>query len=262
MGRTIDGKPIFTMACYYVDGLLIDTGPYHVADEIDSAFASFPVQTIVNTHHHEDHIGNNRVFQEKLGLGPALAHPRAVPRILETDYWAPSLLAYQQLAWGTPPPSRAIPIGSKVDTSRYSFQVIDTPGHSDDHITLLEPENGWLFGGDLFIKEELSTLRWDEDVNSMLESLHKLLNYSFETIFCSSGRVVKNAREAVEGKIAYWEAIGERVQQLDAKGIAPEVIREQVLGKESALFIPTEGAFGKINLVLSFLGRQKPILYK
>jgi glyoxylase-like metal-dependent hydrolase (beta-lactamase superfamily II) len=68
MGRLIDGQPVYTMASYYIDGLLIDTGPVHVADEIEAAFADFPIEQIVNTHHHEDHIGNNIVFQQKRGI--------------------------------------------------------------------------------------------------------------------------------------------------------------------------------------------------
>ncbi|MEQ8174835.1 MAG: MBL fold metallo-hydrolase [Syntrophomonadaceae bacterium] len=253
MGRLINGKPFYTMSCYLVDGLLIDTGPFHVAVEIEQAFASYPVRQIVNTHHHEDHISNNIVFQEKLGIGPALAHELAVPLIKNPEIWTSRLRHYQHLAWGVPPASDAVVIGPEVTTERFRFQVLHIPGHSDDHIALLEPEKGWLFSGDLFISEKLSTLRSDENANEILDSMHMLLQREFSTLFCASGRVVKNAHRAIEAKILYWEDLKKQVLNLHHQGVSPEQIREQLLGEESSLYGPSEGDFGKINLIKSLL---------
>lgn len=151
MTRTIAGRPVHVTACYYLDGLLIDTGIVQAAKEVEKTLTPFPVHTIVNTHHHEDHIGNNALFQKRLGVGPALAHPMAVPHIINADSWAKKMRLYRRVANGTPPPSQAREIGTEVVTERYSFQVIHTPGHTDGHISLLETKQGWLFTGDLFI---------------------------------------------------------------------------------------------------------------
>lgn len=253
MGRLIDGKPIYTMACYYVDGLLIDTGPTHVADEIVSAFADYPVKIIVNTHHHEDHIGNNIIFQQKLGVRSTYAHILAVPLIADPTLWTGRLRAYQHLAWGEPPASQVLPLADRIKTNRYEFKIIHTPGHSPDHICLLETNQGWLFSGDIFVREKVPTLRSDENVIEMLSSLHKLLGYDFSTLFCSSGLVVTDARNAVKRKIDYWEDLLDKVQALHQQGIEPDEIREKVLGRETVLYGPTEGDFGKINLVMSLL---------
>ncbi len=253
MGRLIDGRPVYTMASYYIDGLLIDTGPVHVADEIEAAFADFPVELIVNTHHHEDHIGNNMVFQQKRGVQNIFAHPLAVPLIETPGLWTGRLRSYQHFAWGDPPPSIVLPLEAVIKTKRYAFQIIHTPGHSPDHICLLEPQQGWLFAGDVFVREKVPTLRSDENVTDMLASLHKLLQYEFSTLYCSSGTVVSNAKAALERKIAYWEELGEKVIKLYEEGIEPEEIRERLLGKETVLYEPTEGDFGKINLINSFI---------
>ncbi|MBO8158394.1 MBL fold metallo-hydrolase [Thermosyntropha sp.] len=254
MARLFEGKPVYTMACYYVDGLLIDTGPVHVSDEIEEAFKDLPVNIIVNTHHHEDHIGNNIVFQQKRGVEKILAHYKAVERIQRPETWIQRLRAYQHIAWGSPPPSKAQVIGETVETANYQFKVIHTPGHSDDHICLLEPKKGWLFSGDIFIREELKTLRSDENFHEILASLYKLYQYEFSTIFCGSGKIImKDAKKALKQKIEYFERIKEEIFALYDKDKDIEEITRQVLGEESVLYGPTEGDFGKINLVKSVL---------
>lgn len=257
MGRLIDGRPIYTMACYYIDGLLIDTGPIHVADEIEAAFADYPVDMIVNTHHHEDHIGNNIIFQNKFAVSRTYASHLAVPLIVEPGLWTGRLRSYQHLAWGEPTASQASPIPNVINTKSYEFEVIATPGHSPDHICLLEPKQGWLFAGDVFVREKVPSLRSDENVTQMLSSLHKLLQYEFSTLFCSSGLVVTDARAALRRKIAYWKELGDKIKESYQQGLEPDAIRERLLGKETILYGPTEGDFGKINLVLSFINGIK-----
>lgn len=255
MARVVDGKPVYKMACYYVDGLLIDTGPVHVADEIAAIFAPYRIKTIVNTHHHEDHIGNNIIFQQQFGVGPALAHPRAVPRIVDPTTWTARLLFYQHFTWGSPPPSQAEPVPECITTDHYRFLVIHTPGHSDDHICLLEPAEGWLFTGDLFFGEQVQMLRSDEDAAQIIASLRRLLDpgYNIKTIFCASGRVVEDGRRALQAKISYWEELAEKVCRLHREGRTVEEIRDELLGPETPMFMLTEGDFGKIHLIKSLI---------
>lgn len=102
MGRVMDGSLIRAMACYYIDGLLIDSGTVHVSSELADAFSALPIHTLVNTHHHEDHIGNNNWFQKHCKLGPALAHPLAVPIIEKTSPLIQPLAEYRLKTWGNP----------------------------------------------------------------------------------------------------------------------------------------------------------------
>jgi len=254
MGREYEGQLIYSMACYYVDGLLIDSGPFHVASELAAVFADYPVKLIVNTHHHEDHIGNNVWFQRHQGVGPALAHELAVPLIEDPGRWASRIMPYCQVAWGEPPASKASIIGNEVESNNYRFAVINTPGHCPDHISLLEADQGWLFAGDLFLAEKVTTLRSDEDIKIMLQSLKKLLQYDFSMLFCASGRVVESsARPAIEAKIAFWEEREEQIKRLHRDGLSEEEILLQIFGRESALYALSDGDFGKIHLIRSFI---------
>ncbi len=254
MGRVINGQLIRAMACYYVDGLLIDSGPVHVIDELPQAFAGILVQTLINTHHHEDHIGNNIWFQQNQKLGPALAHRLAVPIIEKRSGQHIPLPAYRLTTWGEPPASRAENIGLEIRSENYRFTVIETPGHSPDHISLLEPQQGWLFAGDLYFGEKVCEIHMDEDPNIMLNSLMRLLRYDFDILFCSSGKVLQeNPRQAIVDKIAFWEEERDKVRYLFKQGLEPEEIRNRLYGPESPRFERCNQELGKIHLVKAFI---------
>ena len=68
MSREIGGKPVYWVAAYLVDGLLIDSGCSYTADELASFIDGREVRQVVNTHFHEDHVGGNRLLQAKFGV--------------------------------------------------------------------------------------------------------------------------------------------------------------------------------------------------
>ena len=53
---------------------------------------------------------------------------------------------------------------SVIKTEHHNFQVIETPGHCPDHVSLYEPEQGWFFSGDLFVSEDQKVFRADEEI--------------------------------------------------------------------------------------------------
>lgn len=64
---------------------------------------------------------------------------------------------------------------------------------------------------------------------------------------------MEDAQEAIKRKIAYWEGLLEQVKGLYYKNYSPDEIREKLLGNETILYGPSEGDFGKINLIMSFI---------
>ena len=73
-------------------------------------------------------------------------------------------------------------------------------------------------------------------------------------LFCASGRVVESsARPAIEAKIAFWEEREEQIKRLHRDGLSEEEILLQMYGRESALYALSDGDFGKIHLIRSFI---------
>ena len=66
MGREYQGRVLYWTAAYLVEGLLIDTGCPHTAEELTGFLEGRRPDLAVNTHHHEDHVGANLHLQQQL----------------------------------------------------------------------------------------------------------------------------------------------------------------------------------------------------
>jgi glyoxylase-like metal-dependent hydrolase (beta-lactamase superfamily II) len=190
MARTVLGRAIYWTGVYLVDGLLVDSGPPNLARDVRRLVGDLGVRQCVTTHHHEDHSGNHGLLARELSITP-LAHASAVARLAEPES-QPQL--YRRVAWGARPPASVAPLGERLETPRFRFQVIYTPGHATDHVALFEPERGWLFSGDLYLAHRLRYLRADEDVYAMMDSLRRVLALEPRVLFCQHrGRVEQGA---------------------------------------------------------------------
>lgn len=247
------GLTIFKVYAFFVNGLLIDTGFTNCKTGFLNLCDQLPsLHTVVNTHHHEDHTGNNFWLSQKYGFLP-LAHPKTSFYLRAPDQW---IRLYRRFIWGTPPPSETGQVDSEIQTPQFRFLVIPTPGHSEDHICLYEPNEGWLFSGDLFIKERLKYLREDEDIHSIIDSLKRLLELRPKKMFCSFSGLIGNPEEALKRKISNLETLQFRVEEGIKQGLSPQEIRTRILGRGDQFKWVTQGQISKQNLINSFL-RQK-----
>lgn len=250
----IEGQTAYTMAIYHVDGILIDTGPLKQRDEFMPFLQELDVKQVVNTHHHEDHIGNNPVFNEK-GI-PIFAHVEGVPLITDTSIWVSQMMYYQRLFFDLPPSSICRPAGEYIEGHKHRYRIIHTPGHAPDHIALLQEDNGWLFTGDLFRSVKVSHLRRNEDLALTLASLEHLMNYDFRTIFCSGGHIFEPGKEKLREKIEWTKNLQANVLQMYREGIGLEAIRDRLLGSENIMAQFTEGDYTKLNMIKAILSMK------
>jgi glyoxylase-like metal-dependent hydrolase (beta-lactamase superfamily II) len=249
MGPALMGRNVFPFRAYVVDGLLIDTGPPLCRAQMSAFLREHPVSQVVNTHHHEDHAGLNAMINAQLGLTP-LAHPLAVPILADL----PPIQAYRKLTWRTAANSRTVPIGEVVETPRYRFRVLHTPGHADDHIVLHEPNQGWLFSGDLYIADRLKLLRKEEDPHQLMDSLAHTLTADFGTLYCAHRGPVTDGHAAMRRKHTSMAEFRDQVRDLHQRGLTAPAIVDRLLGREDrwmAFF--SEGDFSRRNLVEAHL---------
>lgn len=253
MGRSMGPYVPYTVHAFLVGDTLFDTGAVHARREFMDALAGRCITTIVNTHHHEDHIGNNAMIRRVFGA-VAYAPEETLPFI--ADPVRIGLRLYQRVVWGCPDPSRAAPLGDSIELSDRVFRVIHTPGHSPDHACMLEPNEGWLFTGDLFCGKTIRYLRRDEDFPLILSSLKRLFPLDFSTIFCALKGRVENGREALGAKIGFMEDLQARVMDLHRKGYPPREIRTRILGLEGAMHYLSAAHFSKQHVIDSILAQE------
>lgn len=251
---------------YLVGDTLIDSGCAYSAPELMQALRGVPLARIVNTHTHEDHIGangplQNRSTSSRQGQHPELeilAHPLALPVLADPRRTQP-LHPYRRLVWGWPEPSRGQPLsdGTLIETEHHSFRVIYTPGHSPDHLCLYQVQQGWLFTGDLFVGGRDRALRADCDIWGVIASLKRIAALPATTLFPGSARVRDNPAQALADKIAYLEALGEKVLDMERQGRSERQIVRALCGGPMFIEFFTLGHFTRRWLVRSYLGRSE-----
>lgn len=256
MSRVLDGRPVYWVAAYLIDGLLVDTGCSHTSEELARFLDGRGLVCAVNTHYHEDHTGANHIIMERFGV-EIYAHEASIPLIAQGF----PLFPYQEIAWGRPVATKVKPIGASLKTRRFSFAVLDTPGHCEGHICLYEPDRNWCFTGDLFARENPKFIRPEENVGMIMASMEKLVNVSRAqlTLFTSVGKVVKDGQEALRRCIDYLSGLSRQVHDLHARGLGVEEIVNALFGGEHPFSALTNGQFSSANLVRSILETVAPL---
>ncbi len=83
--------------------------------------------------------------------------------------------------------------GDVIESGRYSYRCIHTPGHTAGHMCLYLKEAGLLFSGDTVLFEQLPCVSlWDpknRELEKMLESLQKLKALQVNQVFPSHGSI-------------------------------------------------------------------------
>ena len=253
MGREVGGQVLYWVAAYLVDGLLIDTGCKHTAEELVRFLEGQNIEVAVNTHYHEDHIGANYSLQQRFGI-KIFAPRESVPLINQV----PKLYPYQEMVWGYPEPTEVDCLPEKIETDNFHFDVVETPGHCKGHVALVESEKGWCFSGDLFISERPKVIRPEEDITEIVKSMKKLIALETDKVilFTSMGNVVQDGRKALRSCIEYFQDLSQRAKQLEKKALSVVAIRDEIFGRESSLAGPTDGQFSSENLIRALLRAQ------
>ncbi len=240
MATGLLGQGLYWVSAFYLQGVLIDAGPPRTAGELARWIGTRPLEAVLNTHHHEDHVGGDIQLP---------VTPRAPAASLERMQHPQRVQAFRRLAWGQPQAICALPLDTTFESGRLKLEVIHTPGHSDDHVVFLEPDRGWLFSGDLFIHERIRYAQADEDVLTTMASIRGLLERDFGEVYCGHAGRVRQGKEALRRKAQFLEDVQERSLELKRKGFRDREIAEHIFGKLGRWHWVSGGRFSEIHLV-------------
>ena len=239
-------------ACYRLGTTLIDSGSANCWPLVRHFVQERPLQTLLLTHHHEDHSGNAARIQQLTGVRVMASAQALEP--LATGW---RLQPYQHLLFGRPQRLQAEPVPEMIELEgNYRLQAIATPGHATDLVCYLEAERGWLFTGDLFIGARTRFLRRDEDLGAHLRSLRKVLSHDFQTIFCAHRGLVEDGKSALAAKLEHLECLCAQSHELYRQGLTVARITQRLLGPENMVSLITGYQFTKRNLIQACL--QQP----
>jgi glyoxylase-like metal-dependent hydrolase (beta-lactamase superfamily II) len=163
--------------------VLFDTG-MGIGDikKVTTELTKLPI-IVMNSHTHDDHVGGNWQFNTVYGMDTEFTRANAkgsredAQAEITSDQICGALPAgfdagaYQTRPWKI---ARFIHDGEKIDLGGRTIEVITTPGHTPDAISLIDRANGLLFTGDTYYPAPIWLFRPETDLDAYAGSIRRL----------------------------------------------------------------------------------------
>jgi glyoxylase-like metal-dependent hydrolase (beta-lactamase superfamily II) len=169
--------------------MLFDTG-MGISDikKVTAELTKLPI-VVLNSHTHDDHVGGNWEFATIYGMDTDFT--RANARGSREDAQAeigPGQICgdlpkgFDAKAYSTKPwkITKYLHDGERVDLGGRSLEIIATPGHTPDAISLLDRANGLLFTGDTYYPAPIWLFRPETDLKAYEHSIKRLAGFAPE----------------------------------------------------------------------------------
>lgn len=240
--------PVMSVYLYFVDGMLVDTGPRIQKRRLKRIFSSWNMQQVVLTHSHEDHTGMVSWIAKHTDAS-LFCHKKMIQHANKKAQipWFRELFVGPRYAFSPKP------YPDMIKTPSHTFYPIATPGHTVDHVCLLEPDKGWLFTGDLYITPYPKVFMKEESISGYIESIKKLCNYEFQTLFCGHEGMITNGNDKLKEKLTYLQKTRDEVLRLHRLGYSDHAIRKRIFPDRVRLENWTFGSFSRMKLIQSCL---------
>ena len=166
--------------------LLFDTGMgISNIRKLAEGLTSLPL-SVLNSHTHNDHVGDNWRFSSDETYGMDTAFTRnnakgsrddAQAEITPDQLCAPLPAGFDKQAYATRPfhIGHWLHDGDRINLGNRVLQIIATPGHTPDSIALFDQENGLLFTGDTYYPGLIFLYRPETDLDAYEASMEKLV---------------------------------------------------------------------------------------
>jgi len=268
---------LFTTVLY--DGIAVDPGSPKMRRSLVGHLRKIPageIRGIVATHAHEEHVGNLNWLSKKTGAtlyvsaktAEFLSPPARLPFIRAMMIGQPPQLE---------PPFEIL--GDHLTTQHGSLQVISTPGHCDDHISLYDPLEKVLLAGDTFMGSYFATPNPDVDSRVWLDTLQRLLDLDIEILVEGHGHVHtlrpdisdfpgvvirEHPRAAIREKLAYMTWLRQQIEAGYEEGLPIRAIEASCFpwsrksawenfASDEMIRLLSLGHFSRSELVRSFV---------
>ena len=163
--------------------LLFDTGMgISNIKAVVEELTKLPVM-VVNSHTHNDHVGDNWRFDDIYGMPTDFTRTNAKGSTVDAQAelgpgqtCGPLPTGFDPKSYGTKAfhISQWLHDGDKLDLGDRVLQVISTPGHTPDSLALLDHSNGLLFTGDSFYLGPIYLYRPETDFDAYISSMKRL----------------------------------------------------------------------------------------
>lgn len=163
--------------------VLFDTGMgISNIQAVVAGLTKLPV-SVVNSHTHNDHVGDNWRFSDIYGMDTDFTRTNArgskedaQAELAPGEICGALPAGFDAKAYATKPFHIAhwLHDGDKIDLGGRTLEVISTPGHTPDAIGLLDEANGLLFTGDSFYLGPIYLYRPETDLDAYVASMQKL----------------------------------------------------------------------------------------
>ena len=240
------GPFTFTGTCTYVVGTgevsVIDPGPDDAAhiEALLLALRHERIARILVTHTHRDHSPGARLLAERTGAAILGCAPHRASRAA-LDNEAPRLDASADLDHA---PDRVLAEGERVEGDDHAFTVIETPGHTANHLAFALEGTGMMFSGDHVMGWSTSVVAPpDGAMSAYLASLDKLASREDDRAYWPGhGGPVADPRRFTRALLGHRRQ--RELQILDVLGRGPARIPQLVAANYQGLDPRLVGAAG------------------
>ena len=199
------------------------------------------VSLIVNTHTHCDHIGANRMIQERSGCDIAL-HTVGKHFIDTRDDWATWWRYFDQEA-DFFDCTRSLEDGDTLAIGPHEFRVIHTPGHASDGIVLYHRSQKLLISSDTLWENDIPAMTLRVEGSAALfaakKSLERIAALDVRRVYPGHGKPFEDVEAALSkanAKIDQYMADRERIGKDLIKKIIVYTLLMKKSIREEALF--------------------------
>jgi glyoxylase-like metal-dependent hydrolase (beta-lactamase superfamily II) len=145
------------IACFEVDGVLVDPGPQSCEDTLLAALGGERPRALLLTHIHFDHAGAAGALVRRWPDLDVYVHERGAPHMASPERLVASAARLYggedglRETWGevVPVPEGNLKVLTGGETVFGGFRVEYTPGHASHHVCYLHEDTGVAFVGDM-----------------------------------------------------------------------------------------------------------------